>query len=226
MASNSIKVALIDSRKRKNNKPRINRNIKDPHTMIESALARERSKTRVVKYFDTYLNANNSTTTIGYTDLTLVPQGVGQAQRLADTIFVSKIDVRLNVTTANADIFAIMRWGIFVWKQNTNSVTPGVSSIYESTATYGVLSPFNFEGRGYFTVLHDELVNLTGTATAPTNHSQYVNQFSFGLGNHRVDYEQAATTGTGHLYFINVSDSSLTPHPVYTIQFRIWYYDE
>jgi len=198
---------------------------KEIQRVVSKALRTNTLKTRVVKYFDTYLNGQNSTTTIGYSNISLMPQGIAQSQRLADTAFVSKLDVRFNATTANADIFATMRWGVFIWWQNTNSVTPGTTSIYESVATYGTLSPFNFEGREYYSILFDHFENFTGTATAPTVNSQINRVFTHKLGNHRIDYEQAATTGTGHLYFVNVSDSAIAPHPVYSIEFRVWYYD-
>jgi len=202
--------------------------IKEQHirTIVRKELKQEEKKTRTVKYFDTYLNGQNSTTTLGYQGLSPVPQGIGQSQRVADTIWIDSVDVRFNATTANADIFATMRWGLFIWWQNTNSVTPGTTSILESTATFGTLSPFNFEGREYYSVMLDKFENFTGTATAPTVNSQINHIFRKKLSGHRLDFEVAATTGTGHLYFYNVSDSALAPHPVYSIQFRIWYYDE
>jgi len=193
---------------------------------VQQEIRRSMVKSRVIKYFDTYLAGQNSTTTVGYSNLTLVPQGVTQSTRVADTIWITSIDWRMNATTANSDIFATMRWGIFVWKQNTNSVTPGVSSIYESAATYGTLSPLNFEGREYYTVLIDECENFTGVAAAPTVNSQLVKYHKLALHGHRVDFEQGATTGSGTIYFVNFSDSALVPHPVYTFQCRIWYYDE
>jgi len=210
-------------------RPRKGKNRKDDRRIREAInmeLEKKMRKDRVVLYFDTFISAQNSTTTVGYQNVTLVPQGVTQSARRADTIFITSIDFKLNATTANSDIFATMRWGFFIWKQNSNSVTPGSQSVYENPAVTGTLSFQNYEGRAYYTLLVDRTQNFTGVAAAPTVNSQTIDENKIVLKGHRVDYEQASTAGTGHVYFVNYSDSSLTPHPVYTLNVRVWYFDE
>lgn len=210
--------------KRKRNK---RQNVDPKIASAVAVLERRRMRNdKEIKYFDTYLSATNSTTTVGYQQLTTIPQGVGQSNRLGDTVWLQKVDVRVNLTTANTDIFSTMRWGIFHWKQNTASVTPGATSIYESAATFGTLSPANFQGRQYYDLVLDRIENMVGTAGAPTTSSQVISGYSVNLLNRRLDFEVGATTGTGHIYFVNYSDSALVPHPVYTMHWRVWYYDD
>jgi len=193
---------------------------------VNNALHRQQIKSRVIKYFDTFLNNQSSTSTVGYSDITVVPQGVAQSQRVADTIWVQRIEIRGSMVLANADGYGIMRWGVFIFKQNTASITPGSGTVWESAATYSVYSPYNFEGREYITMLIDRAENLIGSSTVYTDRTQIVIMEQLNRLNHRVDFELGLTTGSGHIYFVNVSDSAVVPHPTYFMEFRVWYYDE
>jgi len=193
---------------------------------VRLMLSKQVIKDRIIKYFDTYSSGVNSTTTVGYLDVSAITQGIAQGQRISDTLWIASIDCRFNITTANTDIFSVMRHALFIWKQNSNSVTPGATSIFEDAATWGIVTPENFEGRGYYSVIFDRAENLVGTAGAPTPTSQILTYNKYELRGHRVDFEKASTAGTGKLYWVNFSDSVLAPHPVYTLHFRIWYYDE
>lgn len=177
------------------------------------------------KFFDTYATGSQ-TTTIGYSNLTPISLGTGLGQRVSNTIWVDHMECRLNIVAANADVYSNVRFFFFKFKQNTASVTPGSGSVIEDSGMWGVLSPLNFEGRAYYKLFWDQLVNLTGTATAPTTNSQHNYIRNINLGRSRIDYEVAATTGVGHLYIGSFSDSAIAPSPVLTFEIRVWYFDE
>lgn len=176
------------------------------------------------KYFDTYFTPTSSTTTVGYSQLTTIPQGSAQSQRVADTLWITKIEMRLTVVASTADVTNQLRLTLFSWVPNTASLTPGTTSLYENPTTWGCQSPFNYEGRRDYKVYWDKVFNLVGTSTVPTDNYQKVYNYEMKL-KHRVDFNLGATTGYNHLYLANYSDSAVSPHPAYTYLFRVWYID-
>jgi len=191
------------------------------HQMIKSATHTDKPK----KYMDVVLLSTNSSTTAGYEPLTLVPQGVAQGDRIGDVIYVTRMEGTLQVTTANADLFNLLRSILFVWKQNTSAAVPGANSIVESISGFGPISPLNFEGQQYYHVLRDKIINLSGSAASPANNSNRVIHWKikFPGSGHRIQFNEGVTTGTGHLYWLNYSDSALAPFPNYSFTNRIHY---
>jgi len=183
-------------------------------------------KKRTVKYFDTDLLAVSSTTTVSSTALSIIPQGVTQSERVADTVFIQRVDIRMNLTTANADVFNLARFIFFIWWQNSASVSPNPNSIVESSATYGPYSMLNFEGREYFSVLRDITFNMTGVVASPTPNSQHFYTDAITLSDHRIDFNTGVTNGTGMIYLQNYSDSSVAPWPEFNLVVRFYYSDE
>ncbi len=176
-----------------------------------------------VKYYD--VNAAGSvSTTANYNALSALAQGTGQSQRVGDLIYPIKLDVFMNVITANADIYNTCRFVFLRWKPNTAGLTPGTTSILESPASQGTLSHYNYEGRQEYTVLKDMFEAYTGTSTAPTVDSNKVYRFTIPLGGSQV-FNLGATTGTNQLYFLNLSDSAITPFPQVNLWTRLWYTD-
>jgi len=191
----------------------------------QQQIIRSIEKRRTVKYFD-LLQANlSSTTTIGFQSLTLIPQGDAQSQRIADTIYLFRVDLRLQlfILEAATDYTNYVRMTFFLWKPNSASYPPNGVSIFQNTSS--VLTPFSFETRDDYSVIRDWTFNLTGYVGVPTNSSQHTLTESIPLSNHRVQFNLALGTGTGHLYFADYSDSTTTPHPTYNLYTRIWYYD-
>jgi len=176
-----------------------------------------------VKYFDYDLYAS-STTTVGFNNMTPIPQGVGQSNRTVDTAYIVAMDVLVIFDVSTTDITNEIRWSIFNWLPNTAGVTPGVTSIYENTNLYGPSSPFNFEGRHEYNILMDRLEILTGTNTNPTNTSKRVFRRRMTTPT-RIDFNTGVTTGLNHIYWTNVSDSAVVPFPTYHLHVRFWFKD-
>jgi hypothetical protein len=194
---------------------------------IKQVVHRVLKSNRELKYFDTTILTTNSTVTVGITNLSAVPQGVGQSMRVGDEMWLDHVEVRMNITTANADIFSIMRWLLLIWHPNTASVFPAGGNIFNSTTTQSVFSPLSHEFKPMYSVVgSDHIENNSGIATAPTVNSQVVHNLRIGLGQRHVQFGLGVTTASNHLLFTNYSNSAAAPFPVYTLVTRLWYYDE
>jgi len=220
---NSIVIPFPSAKRRNRKKKKGKLGVADE---VSLQLERQMARNRVVKYFDSDTLNAASTTTVATILATAIPQGVAQNQRVADTVFVHALDIRMNITTANSDVFNCARFLWFLWWQNSASVTPNPNSIVENSSTYGIYSHYNFEGREYFSLLKDCVFNMTGTLTDPTANSQHVYTMRIPLSEHRIDFNTGVTNGTGHIYFQNYSDSSIAPWPVFNAVYRTWYSDD
>jgi hypothetical protein len=207
--------------KNNNNK----RNVTDKHVkeIVHSILA----SSSELKYFDVLQAPSNSTGSVGIENLTLIAQGPGQSQRIADTVWLQHMDVRFSANAANADVFSHMRFFFFIWKENTLVANPTSAAIFTSATSQSVYTMLDYENRALRKLVSpDYLLNFTGTSTNPTKGSQIDIIKRYELKNTRVDYTLGATTGINQLFFINYSDSLLTPFPSYQFLARVWYYDE
>jgi len=186
---------------------------------------RQLERKRTAKYFDLNQSLLPSSTTIGFQALTLIPQGDSQSQRIADTIYLFRIDIRLQlfVLEAATDYTNYVRMAFLLWKPNTASYVPNGVAIFQNTSS--VLSPFTFETRDDYQIIKDFTFNLTGYVGVPTSSSQHTLVMSLPLTNHRIQYNIGIGTGTGHVYFSDYSDSTTTPHPTFNLYTRVWYYD-
>jgi len=190
--------------------------------LVDDRIARNRT----IKYLVTS-NVNQSmTTTFMAAGMTLVPQGDGQSQRVADTIWVQRLEIRADVTLANADVYGLARVGIFKWVPSNALAVPTGPEILQTYSTNPVLSAFSFETRDYYRIIMDETLNLSGTATNPTAFSQHWLARTFDLGSIMVQYDLGVTTGTNQLFLFWVSDSTVAPNPLFEYMVRVWYYDE
>jgi hypothetical protein len=179
-----------------------------------------------MKYFDVLQAPSNSTGAVGIENLTLIPQGPAQSQRISDQIWLQHFDLRFSVNAANTDVFSHMRFFMFIWRENTLTTTPTSAAIFTSAASQSVYSMLDYENRALRKlVTPDYLLNFTGSATNPTDRTQIDVVSKHSLRNTRVDYTLGTATGVNHLFFVNYSDSLLTPFPIYTFLMRVWYYD-
>jgi len=182
---------------------------------------------KTIKYFDIFNATVSNTASIGFVNLNVIPQGVGQSQRVGDTIWIDKIDVRLNcfVLEAGTDYTNVQRFGWFIWWQNNAAVAPNSTNVLQNAATWYVFSPYTYESREILSVLSEREFAQAGYTGIPTGTSSLYDTFTIFLKNHRVEFNVGLTTGTGTIYYFSLSDSGNIPHPQYTIHNRVWYYD-
>jgi len=194
---------------------------------VVSIVHRAMRAQREIKYLDTTFAATNVSTTTLFYNLSIVPQGAAQGQRVGDEMWLDKIEVKMNVTTANADIFSIVRLFMFYWRIPTATANPVVGNIFNSIGTQGVFTPLSYEYRSMYQVVgKDWMLNNTGTAAAPTVNSQFIVDDVLGLGGKHVQFTAGATTGNNLLFLTLVSNSAIAPFPVFQGTWRLWYYDE
>lgn len=187
----------------------------------------ERAKEdRTVKYFETLLTAAAMSTTFQLLDITAITQGQSQNERIADTVWLERIDMSYQINTANTDVFNVARLGLFKWKESSALALPTAADLFTNYTNALNHSFFNFERRQTYGVFMDNKINLSGVAASPTDNSQVLTEKQIPLNAHRIDYDIAATTGIGKIYLYFFSDSAALPFPQLEINFRVWYYDE
>lgn len=183
-------------------------------------------QTKTVKYLETLLTGVNMSTSGAFTSLSAVSQGVTQGERLADTIWVERIDLSFAITTANADIFNLARVVLLRWNLASALALPTTAAIFSNWSNALVHSFQNFERRKDFTFLHDVRLNMTGVATNPTINSQHLVEATLTTHSSRIDFDLGSLNGVGNIYLFLGSDSVALPFPVFTGNFRLWYYDD
>lgn len=202
------------SSRKKINRGRNKRKVPIPRSIVS----------RVVKYHDVTLSYASVNTTPGFLSLSDVPQGSAQSNRVADTVWPIKLEFRILWNAANSDVFSHVRYLLFRWLPNDAAYSPTSPSIFNDITTQGVISPLSFERRLEYRVLRDKLLTFTGTSSNPTVGSAITHQYTVPLTG-RIDYMVGSSRGLNHIYFVNFSDSALTPFPAYFMQTRLWYYD-
>ena len=151
-----------------------------------------------VKFLDTFFNAvaPSATGTI-LSSLNVVPQGVGESERLGRKITVKRIQVRFRYKNegANAvvDGLKIMRFMLYQDKQ-TNGAAAAVSDLITS-ADYRAFR--NLDNTGRFRILHDKYYTLNTKAaeliTTLIDNGIFV---SFAVNvNVPIEFDASADTG-------------------------------
>jgi len=176
-----------------------------------------------MKYFD-YVYNTVTTSTVVTSKMSNIPQGVAQSERIADTVFIRRMDVQMVLEASSNDVTNQIRWAMFNWIPNDTSSVPGSASYFESPVTFGPISPLNFEGRRNFRKILDRYTTLAGTGSAPTAKS-IVNFQASVRKPFRIDFEPTTLYGSNHVYFSTYSNSTLSPHPNYYLRVRFWYSD-
>jgi len=220
----------MSSRNRKlRNAPTTERLVRQPQMSVKQvARIAERvvKSDKLLKYFTINQAPTNVGVTLNLTDLTLIPSGNLQGQRIADTIEIMSLSAIVTVTTANADIFNRTRCNIFTWHE-LSSTPPNLAALYQTpTSSPGTSTLMNFENRQLYTnYLEKQFVNV-GTATNPTNASviEWKWNHKFRKG-YKLAYGLANLQGTNHIFLSAFSDSLAIPFPAMDFRITIWYYD-
>jgi hypothetical protein len=173
-------------------------------------------------YVDNFITPRNVTTTLTYFRFNVPSQGLAANQRLADNVNYVRHEVKFTLTTANVDIFNRVRLVLFIFRENDAFISPTTQSVLSDPTLQGVLSPLSYEHRNQYTLLYDELFNLTGTASAPTINSQINRNFTIRRkSTAQMDY--GTTAGIGNIYLGYLSDSALAPFPVMSFSLRSFF---
>ena len=150
-------------------------------------------------------------------------QGGADYQRVGDQITCRSITVRF-APTNTADTFNICRMILFRWTQDDNVTSPYASSILDSTGyTTAPLSGWFFDAMRAkkFKVLYDKSFDTNADLSVASNFPRKVH---IKL-NSKVNYFNATANGTGNIYMLLISDSSIAPHPIINYASQLFYVD-
>lgn len=150
--------------------------------------------------------------------LSSMAQGTTDITRVGDQVTLKHIEARWDAIYSDATNF--MRLVVFQWVGDAVSDVPAISSVLESTPYY--LSPYNWDQRRKFRILHDETWCLDATASPRT----HLGHFKVGLKGSQLQFLNASTNiEAGGLFAFFCSDSAAAAHPSYDLYTRIAYTD-
>jgi hypothetical protein len=154
-----------------------------------------------------------------------IPQGNGNGTRVGDELEFDYLELHLNVAAYNSDVVSHARVVIYQWKPNIALGTPTVGDILQNTtATW--LSPWNYQLRDQYTVLYNRSFSLVGTATVPTDKSDYVIKRNVKVRRKVQIFEAASSSASSNtLCILYIGDSAVTPFPQINYYIRIHYTD-
>lgn len=177
------------------------------------------------KAFDASASASNTTNAGVIVNCSLVPQGVAQSQRVGDAINVEAIEVRVGPTAANA-VGGTVR--VLLVRALEPSASFAVNTVLGITGSaLAAIGPLNFTGvrQEDFAILHDELMMVPATAGASFGRGQNMPLIHIRKSlKSRIQFDAAATTGTGHIFLIMISDV-VTTGPSLNYHSRLIYSD-
>lgn len=137
----------------------------------------------------------------------------------------------------SADFFNQARFIVFVWKGDNQNDPPTLASILDDR-TSGSVPPtqylYNWDERQKYRILYDNIQQLTassyGVGPSAANFG-VVNSITVtrkpvhcNIGS-EAEYYQGSLTGTGQLYLLLVSDSTIASHPSLQLAGRLIYED-
>jgi hypothetical protein len=186
-----------------------------------------------IKYFDTVEANTISTTGFGLLNMTQMPQGVAQGDRVSDRVFLIGMSYKLAVNSGLTLTSNYVRFGFFRWKEdNSGGNTPTGAILFTqfgpitTGGAQGVLANFDHENYGMrFTILEDMVFAVSGITTAPTAKTNVWYQGNVNLKhNAPCQFNPGLLTGINQIYFYNYSDAGAT-QPTYSLVTRVYYHE-
>jgi len=179
------------------------------------------------KFFDQISLANSIGAGATIFPFSGVPQGVSQSQRVGDFIHVRALLLNYSLYIVNADIVTSVVIILFRWIPNTISLPPAVALLLQNPSSANCLSQYNFSNQQNYQILWQRQFRGSGIVTSPTTMS------NFGQRGLRMpirkgfdqEFAPGNVDGTNQLFWLCISDSSLTPFPILNFDSRIYYED-
>lgn len=120
-----------------------------------------------------------------------------------------------------ADITNEFRLVVFKWKPDTGSAVPGSNSVIRND---GAALPHGFphwERRNEYKILFDRTWQVGTNGSVPSVRHIQFDIPGKKLG--RATFNPSASTGSGHIYFLWMSDSGAISHPQLFYNLRMFY---
>lgn len=146
-----------------------------------------------------------------------IPQGVGQSNRIGDSVKASSLFYRFSLTKGLTDSIVRVIW--FIWKSND---IPAASDILQNSGTTtSYISPLNRDRGMNIRVLHDRLYTL-GAGETQLQVEKQTKRLWF---TNKYDSDSTTTTSMNGLYLLITSNASATNAPTFDGYVRLSYTD-
>lgn len=155
------------------------------------------------------------------TDLTLVPQGDLDVERTGDRIKTMSFLCRMTLqkTAVGSDPSVSVRIMFVIWKPNDVPVIADILNAGPS-GSQDPLSEYNHDTKQQYTILYDKRFTLIpGTDVLRRNITIKRKYAKF------IQFVNASTVGTNHLYLVTLTDASGATLPQIAYHNRIYYKD-
>lgn len=147
-------------------------------------------------------------------NITNIPQGDGDNQRIGDVIQFDKLQVNLEVEAI--DPFNVVRVMVLQWYPNEGVDTCEVNKVLQSV---NILAMPNWHRRSDYRILYDTL--LKADSDDPITTKRFIIKSKI----RKIMFNEGVNVGHGQLFMLLISDSSTLNHPVVTYHKRLTYYD-
>lgn len=181
------------------------------------------------KYHDTLVNGDVDSVGTLFQQLTTITQNITDVTRIGDKITLRGLEMRGYVridTTALGDAYNIIRVIIFQWHPTAVSIgAPSAAVILNyigGTLAQIPVSPYTHDYQDQFTILYDKFMDVSGSDNVRCLRTKKIN---LKYAKKTLGFIAASSNASNHIYCLLVSDSSATPHPVATLQFRVYFDD-
>lgn len=170
-----------------------------------------------------YVGAINTTAGSGGTiiDFCNIAQGDSSTQREGDRLTIKSFILRFGLIAADTTQFC--RLIIFQWLIDDTATVPTPSHILNGTyinQPYATFAPFNKSNAGYvFVPLWDKQFSMTSGASSSACKHALVKLTPRNFkkkAKAMIQYQSGATSGTGKIYGLFISDSGAVTHPTIT----------
>lgn len=177
------------------------------------------------KYFDQNQTAS-SVSTAGnvYGALVIPTQGIGESQRVGDTLHIKELDIRLCLTAADSTQF--LRVVIFQWQENNSVNPPTIAKVFEQVATnpWAASLKMDYIESGTLKVIHDKLYSQCLNSDSAVI-SRRIKLTGKKLHKKKLEFDVTAVTGWDNYYIAAISDSVAVTHPTLAYCARATYMD-
>lgn len=175
------------------------------------------------KYNDYYNSGTFDWNGSVYYNLTVIPQGTTDSNRIGDKISLRGIRLRYHLLCG--DTYNICRIVVFQYYGNNTLHAPAVNELFQSIymgTVYAPMSPFTFDYKNQFGILYDKThnLNLNDRQTVGVN-----KKIKIKYAKHGITFTAATTAGSNQIYIVALSDSGAATHPSIIFHSRLFYDD-
>lgn len=179
------------------------------------------------KFFDSNTSAVGVPLTAILFQISVIPQGDTDITRDGDQLMLTSIDVRGMVNVA--DTTNLVRLIFFQWRPNSNPALTDILNTGVNGIVPDVYSMYNHDQKGQFKVLYDKTFKLAGFGTSASP-SGAVSQEIFKLTLakkliKKLQYINGTTAGMNQVWYLAISDSTVSSDPTLTMKVRFNFID-